>query len=373
MKTTGAEAWRRSVRAAQMKRPTSSAHHRTNAAPLLGPEATAVKELGPPGSSGANGLCRWPATPVGAGSAWRAGRLRSRCAEELPGAERRSAVKVPTATATGTAAAGGPRGSGRGCAKSVMAGSSPRASSVISGACWARARAKAPGARLVCMGALNAARATMAFVAATGDGATGGAGTLAAMAGDVPDTDSGGGPAAAVGGLLDEAFAPVVLLPVAGEAAAGPPSLLGALLAAPPVALEPPGVIVLALSLVDAVEGLSPPEPVTLLAVVVAFAFPFPFPFAFPPGAAPVVVAACGGAAVAAGAGAGATGVEAAGGVAAGAGSGAGVPAAVVTADATVASAVDRTSVAVSAANALVLAAAAATNARVMAASSRRS
>ena len=140
-----------------------------------------------------------------------------------------------------------------------------------------------------CAGALNSKRGTIDLGAATGGGATDGAGTLASVAGDVPDTDSGGGPAAAVGGLLDAAFAPVVLLPVAGEPAAEPvPSLLGALLVAPPVAPEPAGVAVLALSVVEGVEDFPPPDPVTLLEVVVAL----PLALALAPGVATVVVAA---------------------------------------------------------------------------------
>ena len=140
------------------------------------------------------------------------------------------------------------------------------------------------GRRVGCAGALNSKRGAIDLGAATGGGATDGAGTLASVAGDVPDTDSGGGPAAAVGGLLDAALAPVVLLPVAGEPAAEPvPSLLGALLVAPPVAPEPAGVAVLALSGVEGVEDFPPPDPVTLLEVVVAL----PLALALAPGSPP--------------------------------------------------------------------------------------
>jgi hypothetical protein len=203
---------------------------------------------------------------------------------------------------------------------------------------------------------------------------TGGAGTLATVAGGAPDADSGGGPTA-VGDLVDVASARVVV-PVAGEGVAGAVgSLVESVLVVPlasPGAAEPAVGSVLVATVVD---------PVELLAVVAAL----PLPFAEVLGVGVGEVFAVG-AGPGAGAGAGAgSGAAVAGGVATGGGSGGGVAAGAVAPPATWDTVVRTVVVvvvavvvavlavlAVSAADAFVLAALATNSARGAAASRRR-
>lgn len=139
----------------------------------------------------------------------------------------------------------------------------------------------------------------------------GGAGTLATVTGGAADADSGGGPAAAVRGVVDVASAPLVV-PVAGDVVAGTvASLLDVFVVAPlasPVTAESPVVPVLVVAAaVESVDFLGVVAAVEFGAFLEVVVVVLPLPFVT---AVEFVVVAV---AFGAGAGAGAGGGEGAG------------------------------------------------------------